>query len=77
VPRPESARGNISSVHRHPRLHIAGITIVIVLAVVYGRKRFVTHAGLAPAGLSTLACANIVVWLVAHGWWQMPERLIR
>jgi len=51
------------------------IAIVIVLAVLYGRKRFVTHAGLAPSGFEqTLACANLLVWLVAHGWWQLPER---
>ena len=51
------------------------IAVVITLAVAYGRKRFVPRSAHALSGFeSTLAYANVAVWLAAHGWWQLPTR---
>jgi hypothetical integral membrane protein (TIGR02206 family) len=48
------------------------ITLIIALAVAYGRNRKEQSK---PTDFErALAFANIAVWIASHGYWQMPER---
>ena len=48
------------------------IALLIIAAVVYARKQRNT---VSPTPLERrLALINLVVWVVAHGWWQLPPR---
>ena len=51
---------------------LMGVAALITLAVVYGRNQ---NRNRTPANFErALALANIAVWIVAHGYWQMPGR---
>ncbi len=52
------------------------ITVLIALAVRYGRKqRNTLKVSLTPTPFErALAFTNLAVWLIAHGWWQLPGR---
>jgi hypothetical integral membrane protein (TIGR02206 family) len=52
------------------------VAALILLAVRYGQaQRMTPRPASAPSKFErTLAYLNLAVWLVAHGWWQMPER---
>lgn len=52
---------------------LLGIATLIALAVFYGRSHR-SQTSLPTTFERTLACINIGVWIVAHGWWQMPAR---
>ncbi len=48
------------------------IATIIALCVFYGRTQCNTSA---PTRFErTLAYANVAVWIIAHGWWQLPPR---
>ena len=51
---------------------LLGVAALITLAVAYGRNQ---NRHRTPANFErALALANIAVWIVAHGYWQMPGR---
>lgn len=51
------------------------LALVIALAIAVGRRQRDTYEQSAPTDFERkLAYANIAVWIVAHGWWQLPER---
>ena len=48
------------------------ISVVIVLAVGCGRRHHHPHA---PSAIErSFAYLNLAVWIIAHGWWQLPAR---
>lgn len=48
------------------------VVFVIGLAIAYGRKQQQPHT---PTSFErALAYLNLAVWIIAHGWWQMPAR---
>ncbi len=48
------------------------IGVVIVLAVRCGRRQHHRHAP--TVGECAYAYLNLAVWIIAHGWWQLPAR---
>jgi hypothetical integral membrane protein (TIGR02206 family) len=51
------------------------LAVLIGVAVAHGRLRFLRRNAQAPTDFERLlAYANIAVWIVVHGWWQMPGR---
>lgn len=50
---------------------LLAIALLIAVVVVIGRRQRAT----APTAFEkSLAIANLLVWLIAHGWWQLPPR---